>query len=116
MKNHVSRLPLVGGLLAAVGAGLCCVGPFLLLSIGVSGAWIANLTLLEPYRPIFIVAVIGMFLWGGWKIYRPVEDCAPGTLCAIPVVRVRRKIIFWFALAIAISLAMSPYFIPLLVE
>lgn len=113
MENQTSRLPLAGGLLAAVGASLCCVGPFLLVSIGVSGAWIVNLTLLEPYRPIFIAAVIGMFLWGGWKIYRPANACVPGTSCAIPEVRARRKVIFWIAVTAAICLVCSPYWIPL---
>lgn len=115
MENQTSQLPVAGGLLAAVGASLCCAGPFLLVSIGVSGAWIANLTLLEPYRPIFIAAVIGMFLWGGWKIYRPAKACAPGTSCAIPEVQVRRKVIFWIAVTAAVCLVLSPYWIPLFV-
>jgi mercuric ion transport protein len=45
----------VGGL-AAILASTCCLGPLVLLMLGVSGAWIGNLTALEPYRPLFIVA------------------------------------------------------------
>ena len=45
---------LVAGGVAAILASACCVGPLVLLSVGISGAWIANLTALEPYRPIFI--------------------------------------------------------------
>jgi glutathione reductase (NADPH) len=48
----------VGGL-AAVLASTCCLGPVVLLMLGISGAWIANLTLLEPYRPIFIGVAAG---------------------------------------------------------
>ncbi len=59
------NFPLVGGVIAAVGAGLCCAGPFVLLTLGISGAWIGNLTLLEPYRPIFIAAPSGL-IWLGW--------------------------------------------------
>ena len=36
-----------------VGAASCCVIPFALFLAGVSGAWIGNLTALEPYQPIF---------------------------------------------------------------
>jgi mercuric ion binding protein len=39
---------------ALIGAGLasaCCVVPLLLVMLGISGAWIANLTALEPYKP-----------------------------------------------------------------
>jgi|TARA_R110000868_G_scaffold133653_3_gene345345 uncharacterized membrane protein YqaE (UPF0057 family) len=46
-----TRLPIIGGITAAIGASLCCVGPFVFLSLGISGAWIGNLSLLEPYRP-----------------------------------------------------------------
>jgi hypothetical protein len=33
-----------------------------LIALGFSGAWIGNLTVLEPYRPIFIgVALVALF-------------------------------------------------------
>jgi MerT mercuric transport protein len=49
---HASLL--IAGILSAIGASICCVGPLVLLALGVSGAWIGSLTALEPYRPIFI--------------------------------------------------------------
>ena len=116
LENNTSRLPIIGGLLAAVGAALCCVGPFVLVTVGISGAWISNLTLIEPYRPFFIAAVLGMFAWSGWKIYQPVESFTPGTPCSSPEIRTRRKLIFWMALVIALILVISPYWIPLFVE
>ena len=39
---------------AAIIGSLCCVAPLVLLTLGISGAWISQLTALEPYRPIFI--------------------------------------------------------------
>lgn len=114
MSSKDSGLPLVGGLVAAVGAGLCCVGPFVLLSLGISGAWIANLTLLEPYRPLFIATVLVLFGWSGWKVYRPVDACEPGTACAIPQVRKRRQVIFWMTSLVALILITSTYWIPLI--
>src|SRR5215472_16544699 len=44
----------VGGLMGAVAASSCCILPLLLFSLGVSGAWIGNLTRLAPYQPYFI--------------------------------------------------------------
>ena len=44
---------------ALVGAGLasaCCVVPLVLVTLGISGAWIANLTALEPFKP-YVAAV-----------------------------------------------------------
>jgi mercuric ion transport protein len=44
-KTNAS-MPLLAGFLAAIGSGLCCAGPFVLLSLGLGGAWVSNLTLL----------------------------------------------------------------------
>jgi hypothetical protein len=58
---------LVGSILAAFGASICCVGPLVLLALGISGAWISSLTALEPYRPIFMGLTL-LFL--GFAFYR----------------------------------------------
>lgn len=114
MQKNGSNLPLIGGVTAALGAGLCCIGPFVLLSLGIGGAWIGNLTLLAPYRPLFIVAVLALFGWAGWKVYRPVKACEPGTACAVPQVRQRRQVIFWITAFVALVLVTSTYWIPLI--
>jgi len=111
MAEKTSNLPIIGGIIAALGAGLCCAGPFVLLLLGISGSWIGNLSLFEPYRPIFILAVLILFGWAGWKVYRPVDDCESGTACAIPQVRKRRQIIFWLAALTALILVTSNYWI-----
>lgn len=111
MSEKESNLPIIGGVIAAIGAGLCCAGPLVLLLLGVSGSWISNLTLLEPYRPLFILAVIGLFGFAGWKLYRPVEDCEPGTTCSMPRVRKRRQVIFWIAALTALVFVTSNYWI-----
>jgi mercuric ion transport protein len=111
-KSNV-LLPLLTGFLASIGAGLCCAGPFVLLSLGLGGAWMSNLTLLEPYRPLFIVAVIIGFTIAGKRIYRPIGECEEGTACAVPANRVRQKIIFWFATVFAIISVTSLYWLPL---
>jgi len=58
---------LIAGILSAIGASICCVGPLVLLALGVSGAWIGSLTALEPYRPI-LIGVTVVFL--GLAFYR----------------------------------------------
>lgn len=52
------RGALFTGGLAAILASACCLGPLVLIALGFSGAWIGNLTVLEPYRPIFIGAAL----------------------------------------------------------
>ena len=114
MSKNDANLPIFGGIAAAIGAGLFCVGPFLLLTLGIGGAWIGNLTLLEPYRPLFIFAVLVLFSWAGWKVYRPVEACESGTACAVLQVRKRRQVIFWITALLALVLVTSSYWIPLI--
>ncbi len=104
---------LVAGGLAAILASTCCLGPLLLVALGFSGAWIGNLTVLEPYRPWFIgLALIAMFF--AWRrIFRPATACQPGEVCAIPQVRTTYKLIFWIVAALVLVALGFPYVLPL---
>ena len=63
------RLVAVGGILGALAASSCCIVPLILFSLGIGGAWIGNLTVLEPYRPIFIgAALVAMFFHVGSQL------------------------------------------------
>lgn len=110
--NKSASVPLVGGIITAIGASLCCAGPLILLLLGVSGSWISSLTMLEPYRPIFIIAVIAFFTLAARRIYRPLDDCEEGSVCAIPETRRRQKRLFWIGSTVALVLVTSPYWIP----
>src|SRR5260370_19003428 len=75
----------IGGIIAGLGAASCCVVPFLLFAAGISGAWIANLTALEPYRFYFAGAAIGCIGFGFYSTYRrPAAVCAEDSYCARP--------------------------------
>jgi mercuric ion transport protein len=111
MNQNESNLSMVGGIIAAIGAGVCCVGPLVLLLLGISGSWISNLAALEPYRPLFILVVVMLLGYAGWKIYRPIEECEPDRACAIRTTRHRRKVTFWLTTVSAIILITSNYWI-----
>jgi mercuric ion transport protein len=111
MEQKQSNLLMIGGVLSAIGASICCVGPLLLLLLGVSGSWIANLTTFEPYRPIFFLFVLLSFGYSGWKIYRPIGECEPDTACSVIVIQQRRKITFWLSALMVIVLVTSSYWI-----
>ena len=99
---------LVGGV-AAILASTCCLGPLVLVALGLSGAWIGNLTLLEPYRPFFIGgAVLALFFAGG-RIFRPPHDCQPGELCAVPRTRRIYKIVFGIVSVFVLVVLIFPY-------
>ncbi len=73
------RLMAAGGLLGALAASSCCIVPLVLFGLGVSGAWIGNLTRLAPYQPCFIVATLGFLGAGYWLVFRDSKAvCAEG--------------------------------------
>lgn len=110
-KQTSLKWPMIGGLLAAVGASICCAGPLLLLMLGISGSWISTLTAFDPFRPYFIAIVIGLLIWAGWQVHRPIERCPEGSICAIPEQRKRYQMMYWVVLSASIILVMSPYWI-----
>lgn len=107
------RGALVAGGLAALLASTCCLGPLVLITLGVSGAWIGNLTALEPYRPIFIGAALVALFFAWRRIFRSAQACLPGEVCAVPRTQSIYKALFWVVAAlVAVALAF-PYIVPL---
>ena len=99
---------LVGGL-AAILASACCLGPLVLVLLGVSGAWIGNLTKLEPYHWYFIGgAFVALFL-AGRRIFRPEGACEPGELCAVPRIRRVYTILFGVVSVFVLIALIYPY-------
>jgi mercuric ion transport protein len=97
------RLAAAGGILAALGAASCCVVPFALFLLGVSGAWIGNLTALERYQPVFAAIAAACLGYGFYLIYRrPKIACAEGSYCASPSSSRFAKIGLWTALILVV--------------
>lgn len=111
--QQTGRSALLAGGLAAILATTCCLGPLVLVALGFSGAWIGNLTVLEPYRPIFIGAALVAMYFAWRRIFRPMPDCKPGEVCAIPQVRSTYKVIFWVVVALVLVALGFPYVVPL---
>jgi len=101
---------LVGGALAAIGASLCCIGPLVLISLGIGGAWIGTLTALEPYRLIFVAITLVFLFLAFRKLYLVPRTCAPDTPCAEPTTLRNQRIIFWIVSLLLIALLTFPYY------
>ncbi|KAA3624448.1 MAG: mercury transporter [Proteobacteria bacterium] len=112
MASPSPTLPILGGVLAAIGASLCCVLPLVLVLLGIGGAWMSLLTDMRPYTPYFLIVVVALFGWAGFQLYRPVEQCSPGSVCAIPAARRRYRFLFWTAALISLVLVTGIYWIP----
>lgn len=96
----------VGAVAAAVGSALCCAGPIVAVTLGVSGAGLAAF---EPLRPFFLVATAASLLFGFYVLDRQEKaGCVPGRACASPAARKRMKIVLWSATVLAIVFATFP--------
>ena len=84
--GRAQKFVAAGGILGAIAASSCCIAPLVLFSLGISGAWIGNLTALAPYQPYFIAATLACLGYGYWLVYRPSKvACAEGSACARPL-------------------------------
>jgi mercuric ion transport protein len=99
--------------LAAIVGSLCCVAPLVLITLGIGGAWISQLTALEPYRPIFI-GVMLIFLGLAFRqLYIVPARCAPGEVCANPRLQRRQRQVFWVVVVGLAVLITFPWYAPL---
>lgn len=113
MTGFSARTSLIAGTATAIGASLCCVGPLMLLALGVGGTWIGNFTALEPYRPLFVSLTL-LFLGLAFRgLYLVPQVCGPGAACADPRVAKRRRLTFWITAAPLLGLLAAPWFAPL---
>lgn len=104
---------MAAGGIAAILASVCCLGPLVLVTLGVSGAWIGNLAALETYRPLFIGAALVAMFFAWCRIFQPAEKCQPDAVCALPRARVAYKVIFWVVSVLVPIALVFPYVLPL---
>jgi len=114
--NGRKGLLAAGGVIGALLASSCCIAPLLLLTLGVSGAWMGSLTSMAPFQNYFIVATLFFIGAGHWYVYwKPRRVCEAGSYCASPGSERVIKIALWFATAlVALALGVNlilPYFI-----
>ena len=107
------RGSLFAAILAAIGASVCCVGPLVLLALGIGGAWIVNLIALERYRPIFVVLTLVFVGLAFRKLYLTRQLCAIGAACAESLTLRQQRIVFWMVSVLTLGLLAVPWVVPL---
>lgn len=96
-----------GGAIGAILASSCCIIPFALVLLGVSGAWIGNLTALSPYKPYFAAAATVFIGLGFRQVYfRPRTACADGSYCERPGSSLVTKSALWLS-TVVVALAIT---------
>ncbi len=104
-------------LLGALAMTSCCILPLVLVSLGVSGVFIAQLGALYQYKWITFTISLAFLAYGFWKAYRPIpaDGCASGA-CARPMRRGLMRAILWLAAFIVGVAMIFPYLTPYLLS
>jgi len=111
------RLIAAGGIVGALAASSCCIVPLILFSLGISGAWIGNLTALAPWKPLFVVATAGLLGYGFYLVYwKPRQTCSDGAACTRPISNRLVQFALWIATVLAAAAFAFDYVAPLLLR
>lgn len=110
-KGLFASLGLAGAFLVSA----CCIVPLVLVTLGISGAWIGNLTALAPYKPLTSAIAIVFIGLGFWQVYfRTKPACADGSFCARPLSSFLTKTVLWAATALVLLSLTLGWWAPLL--
>ncbi len=117
-KNRRGLAASLGAVGAALLASLCCIGPVLFVTLGVSAGLASRF---EPLRPVFTILTVGLIAIGFYIVYGPRAATAAGAscdvdgACIVPRSRKRDKIMLWIATLVALLLLTFPQWSRLLV-
>ncbi len=115
-SQGVSKTSFLVTIFAGITASACCIGPLVLLTLGISGSWISNFSALEPFRPIFI-GITAIFLGLAYrKLYLLPKSCDANSLCANPAYLRKQRIIFWVVTVAVIASIAFPWYGPWLLD
>ncbi len=94
---------------AAIGSTVCCVLPFVLVSLGITGPWLARLQVFEPFRiPLDVTG--GVAIAAAWaSLLYSRRACRANGACALPAVQRRTTIALTVVTVIVVGLALAPY-------
>jgi len=108
-SQRLEGVTLVGAIGAVLAASLCCVLPFVLVSIGIAGPWLAGLQGFEPYRiPFDALSLAALGTAWGVHFFR-VRSCRAGDGCALPQRLRRTRIGLMVATVFIGMLIAAPY-------
>lgn len=119
LANTAMTATSTGGLLAALLASVCCVGPLVFAALGVGvGAtgFLAGtagvLKALLPYRPLFMGLTAGFLGLGFYLAYRKPRAVGAACEACVPASGVRRsRLLLWIVAGLAAALVLAPYWL-----
>ena len=107
--ENKSGLLVGSGIVAAIIASVCCIGPLILTILGISGA--AVLARFDVIRIPMIILVLILFGVAGFTLYRKRNSCEPGSICADPKKYRKMVVFYWLGLVVAVLGITSPQWV-----
>lgn len=105
--SRIMRGSLIAAIFSGIVASLCCLGPFVLLSLGVGTAFVGTLTQLAFLRPVAIVVAIVFLGLSFWKLYIKPKSCSKN--CSYPCIS--QQIIFWLVVLFVMTTIIFPWIV-----
>ncbi|MCI0746174.1 MAG: cation transporter [Verrucomicrobia subdivision 3 bacterium] len=106
-SKALQKASLGGGILAAITASLCCIGPLVAVVLGAGG--FAASAVFEKWRPVFLAVTFALLALAWYLTYwKPKAACEEGSACATKPVSKWNKVVLWFATAFVLAAAAFP--------
>ena len=98
-----------GSIFAAIIASFCCILPIVFAVTGFS--ILGASALFDAWRPYLLGVTFGLLGLGFYFAYRPKkQECAPGSVCALPATNRSGRLTLWIATAAVVLFAAFPYY------
>ncbi|KAF3981891.1 MAG: hypothetical protein HFP81_09800 [Methylococcales symbiont of Hymedesmia sp. n. MRB-2018] len=102
--------PVLLAIFSAIAASACCLGPLLLLSLGISGAWMSTLTSMTFMRPFFIILTVFFMVLAFHRLYFKKNPCQKQQACVSTSMRHRQRSLFWIVSLLILLLLTFPIY------
>jgi mercuric ion transport protein len=113
LQYRNARIALCTGGASAVLASICCIGPFLLVTLGFSSAKILYLlTLADWSRPFFVLLALAALLFSYNSIWSSTSAHTANGGCRSQKEIMIYKCYFLFVVSLVVTVLMLPYFAP----
>lgn len=109
-KLGSANAPLTGGVIAGLAASICCIGPLVLVALGLGGAAAGLIAFFTPLRPAFIGLALLFLGFAAYRLFFVPKVCAPGTPCADPRTLRNQRWLFLGAVIVVAALVAFPWY------
>ncbi len=105
--RKLRSLPIIGAIISAIFASVCCIGPVVLAILGIGGAGLFSKFVV--FRPYFFILTVGILGLAFYLTYRKREVICEDGSCEIKSAGKWNKIALWSATMLVIFFLASPY-------